>query len=163
MKEHTNEGLYLKQFTVLLILFLSLNFLQAQTPETITVRGKVISSEDNKPLSGVSILEKTTGKGTSTDTTGNYTFSIGRNATLLFEHIGFSPMEVAVSGRNSIDITLQLDRQQLTDVILVGYGNQKKRNITCSISTLAAKDLIPGPASSFDQMLQGKVAGAQIT
>ena len=97
MKERTNEGLYLKQLTVLLFMFLSLHFLQAQTPESITIRGKVISSEDNKPLSGVSILEKSTGKGTSTDTTGNYTISIGRNATLVFEHVGFSPMEVGVA------------------------------------------------------------------
>jgi TonB-linked SusC/RagA family outer membrane protein len=163
MKERTNDGLYLKQVAVLLFLFLSFQFIQAQVPESITVRGKIISSEDNKPLSGVSVLEKSTGKGTSTDTTGYYAISVGKNSTLVFEHVGFTPMEVSLSGKTSVDVTLQVDKQQLSDVILVGYGNQKKRNITGSISTLTAKDLIPGPASSFDQMLQGKVAGAQIT
>ncbi len=58
---------------------------------------------------------------------------------------------------------MERSSQQLSDVVVVGYGNQRKENVTGAIANIAAKDLLPGPASSFDQMLQGKVAGAQIT
>ena len=163
MKERTNDGLLLKQVAVFLILFLSLNLAYAQKGEALTVRGTISSAEDNKPLSGVTVLEKGTGKGTTSDAAGNYSLMVTNNSVLVFQHVGFASKEMPVAGQTNFDISLELDRQQLKDVVVVGYGNQRKRNITGAITNISAKDLLPGPASSFDQMLQGKVAGAQIT
>ena len=148
MKERTNDGLLLKQVAVFLILFLSLNLAYAQKGEALTVRGTISSAEDNKPLSGVTVLEKGTGKGTTSDAAGNYSLMVTNNSVLVFQHVGFASKEMPVAGQTNFDISLELDRQQLKDVVVVGYGNQRKRNITGAITNISAKDHLPGPASS---------------
>ena len=163
MKESKNESLVLKQIFFLLLSVLLFNGLKAQNGAGVKVNGTIISAEDNKPLAGVSVTESGTGNGTTSDASGKYTLTVARNATLLFEHIGFSSKEMAVNGNTNFSIVLEPDQKQLKDVVVVGYGNQRRRNVTGAITNLSAKDLLPGPASSFDQMLQGKVAGAQIT
>lgn len=163
MKENTNQSLLSKPVFVLLLLLSSFHLAKAQTGERFSIKGKIVSSQDQKPLAGVSVIEKGTGNGTISDAQGNFTLRVAKKSVIVFNHVGFAVMEMPVDDRSSLNVSLITDAQQLQDIVVVGYGNQRKRNLTGSIANIAAKDLIPGPASSFDQMLQGKVAGAQIT
>ena len=163
MKENTNQGLLFKPVFVLLLMLFSFYLVQAQTAQRFVITGKILSGQDQKPLVGVSITEKGTGNGTISDAQGNYSLRVARKSVIVFNHIGYTVMEMPLNDRTSLNVSLSTDAQQLQDIVVVGYGNQRKRNLTGSIANVAAKDLIPGPASSFDQMLQGKVAGAQIS
>ncbi len=162
MKKITNENFLFKPVAVLLLLLFSMH-LQAQRGQPFNLSGTIVSGADNKPLAGVSITEKGTGNGTTSDAQGRYLLQVSANATVVFNHIGFNATEMTVGTNPIMNVSLDLSQQQLQDVVVVGYGNQRRRNVTGAIANIAAKDLIPGPASSFDQMLQGKVAGAQIT
>lgn len=163
MKENTNHCSLLNRVLVLLLLLACFQNIQAQTNGRSPVSGKILSGTDQTPLAGVSVTEKGTGNGTTSDESGNYTISVSRRATLVFNYVGYAPQEIPVNNRSTVDVSLVADGKQLQDVVVVGYGNQRKRNVTGAIANISAKDLIPGPSSSFDQMLQGKVAGAQIT
>ena len=162
MKKITNENFLFKPVAVLLLLLFSMHLL-AQRGQPFNLSGTIVSGADNKPLAGVSITEKGTRNGTTSDAQGRYQLQVAANAMVVFNHIGFNATEMFVGTNPVMNISLDLSQQQLQDVVVVGYGNQRRRNVTGAIANIAAKDLIPGPASSFDQMLQGKVAGAQIT
>lgn len=163
MKEHTIHYTLIRPLLVLLVIISSFHLGNAQQAERLTINGTVLSGQDQAALAGVSITEKNTSNGTITDARGNYSLVVRRNAVIVFNHVGFTQVEMPVDGRTSINVSLETDARQLQDIVVVGYGNQRRRNLTGSIANISAKDLIPGPASSFDQMLQGKVAGAQIS
>lgn len=163
MKKIANLNLLFKQMLALLLLLASLHQLQAQRPQAISISGTIVSQADQSPLAGVSITEKGTRNGTTSDAQGRYQLMVAKNAKVVFNHIGFNGMELAVGESPRLDVSLEVGQQQLQDVVVVGYGNQRKRNVTGAIANISAKDLLPGPASSFDQMLQGKVPGAQIS
>ena len=163
MKENANDYLPLKQSILLLSLFLFLNTIHAQNASRISVSGKITSTENQQPVTGASILEKGTGNGTSSDKNGLFSISVPRNAVLVITNTGFKEKEVRVAENLTLEIELEPSAQQLSDVVVIGYGTQKKKDLTGSIVNLTQKDLTLGPSASFDQMLQGKVAGAQVT
>jgi TonB-linked SusC/RagA family outer membrane protein len=136
---------------------------QAQSTEKQLVRGKVTSTEDGGPLVGATIAEKGTTSGTTTDANGNFQLSTAPGATLVVSFIGYNFQEVPVNNRTQIDISLQPDMQQLSDVVVVGYGTQRKKDLTGSITKISGEQMIQPSAASFDQMLQGKAPGVQIT
>ncbi|MEQ9437419.1 MAG: TonB-dependent receptor [Cyclobacteriaceae bacterium] len=153
-------------FTVLMIAALSGGLsvnLIAQSAGTIPVSGTVTSDDDNGSLPGVNIVEKGTTNGTITDVDGKYTLTVSPNATLVFSSVGFMAKEVGVGNRSVIDMTMETDIQQLDELVVVGYGTQKKSDLTGSISRITGDEMIQPSVSSFDQMLQGKVAGVQIS
>ncbi|QIP14111.1 TonB-dependent receptor [Spirosoma aureum] len=133
------------------------------------VSGKITADEDGEALVGATITEKGTTNGTTTDTNGSFKLNVSANATLVISFIGYAPQEIAVTNgngqpRSTINVALKTDQQQLQDVVVVGYGTQRKKDLTGSIVNLTSKDLVPVPsATSVDQMMQGKVAGVQIT
>lgn len=128
------------------------------------VSGRVTDASSSTPIAGVSIVEKGTQNGTVSDQDGNFTLDVAANATLSVTFIGYQPTEVNVSGRTNIAIGLEGDVKGLGEVVVVGYGSQRKKDLTGAIVNLSAKDLVPVPAAnSFDQMMQGKVAGVQIS
>jgi TonB-linked SusC/RagA family outer membrane protein len=130
----------------------------------VTIGGKITAEEDGQPLVGATVTEKGTTNGTTSDPEGAFKLSVTPNATVVVSFIGYTPQEVPVRNRSSINITLKTDQQQLQDVVVVGYGTQRKKDLTGSIVNLSSKDLVPVPsATSVDQMMQGKVAGVQIT
>ncbi|WP_138991307.1 TonB-dependent receptor [Larkinella sp. C7] len=130
----------------------------------VTIGGKITAEEDGQPLIGATVTEKGTTNGTTSDTEGAFRLSVSPSATVVVSFIGYTPQEIAVKNRSSINITLKTDQQQLQDVVVVGYGTQRKKDLTGSIVNLSSKDLVPVPsATSVDQMMQGKVAGVQIT
>ena len=150
-------------FCFAIILTNGLN-LFAQSTQRSTIAGKISSGTDGTPLIGATIAEKGTTNGTTTDTDGNFKFEVAPNATIVVSFIGYNFQEVKVNNRSTINVVLEPDMQLLKDVVVVGYGTQRKKDLTGSIATLTTKDLVPVPtANSFDQMMQGKVAGVQIT
>ncbi|WP_394345359.1 SusC/RagA family TonB-linked outer membrane protein [Algoriphagus zhangzhouensis] len=129
----------------------------AQTRE---VSGVVISGEDNFPLPGVSILVKGTTTGTVTDVDGNFNITVNSdNPVLVFSFIGFMTQEVEVGARTTLDITLAPDTKSLEEVVVVGYGEQKKETITGSVATVKGKELTKSPALNLSNSIAGRMAG----
>jgi TonB-linked SusC/RagA family outer membrane protein len=129
----------------------------AQTRE---VSGVVISGEDNFPLPGVSILVKGTTTGTVTDVDGNFNITVNSdNPVLVFSFIGFMTQEVEVGARTTLDITLAPDTKSLEEVVVVGYGEQKKETITGSVATVKGKELTKSPAMNLSNSIAGRMAG----
>jgi TonB-linked SusC/RagA family outer membrane protein len=130
--------------------------------QTVEVSGRV-TADDGSTLPGVTVLEKGTSNGTTTDLDGLYKLSVsGGEAALVFSYIGYSVQEVAIGNRSVVDIVLQSDLQQLSEVVVVGYGTQRKQDLTGSIVSVKGDDILQPSAASFDQMLQGKVPGVQV-
>ncbi len=140
---------------VLVGALLCLGFAQAQE-----ITGNI--SDANGPLPGASVVEKGTTNGTQTDFDGNFTISVGENATLVISYIGYSTTEVAVNGRSSIDVTLAEDAEALDEVVIIGYGTTTVKDATGSVTSVTAKDFNGGVISSPEQLIQGKTAGVNI-
>ncbi|GAA4469661.1 TonB-dependent receptor [Nibrella saemangeumensis] len=137
---------------------------RAQSTGKRLIQGKVTDAESNAPLIGATVAEKGTTNGTATDANGSFQLNVSPGATVVVSFIGYTLQEFPVDNRSTVNVALKPDMQQLNDVVVVGYGTQRKKDVTGSIVNLTPKDLVPVPsASSFDQMMQGKVAGVQIT
>ncbi|MVM31858.1 SusC/RagA family TonB-linked outer membrane protein [Spirosoma sp. HMF4905] len=126
------------------------------------ISGKVTSSDDNTGLPGVTVTVKGSTQGTLTDASGNYRLTVGNNATLVFSFIGFTSVEEPVNNRSVIDVQLKTDVRNLNEVVVTGYGQQIKRDLTGNIAKVRASDIQDQPVTTFDQALQGKAAGVQI-
>jgi TonB-dependent starch-binding outer membrane protein SusC len=124
--------------------------------------GKVVD-EQGVGLPGVSVLLKGTTSGTTTDADGKFTLSApDGNGMLIVSYIGYMRQEVAVNNRTLLDITLAPDAKSLSEVVVIGYGTQKQREVTGSIATLQAKQLEDQPVGQLTQKIQGRIAGVQI-
>lgn len=146
-------------FFILLLLIPFIAYAQQQ----ITVSGKVTEQDTGEPAIGVSILVKGTTHGTVTDFDGNYTLpDVQRNATLVFSYIGTQTVEIEVNGRSNIDVVLEEDVQALEEVVVIGYGSAKKRDLTGSIASVKASDISDRPSTNILASVQGKVAGVQV-
>jgi len=127
------------------------------------ISGTVTSAEDGVGLPGVSIIVKGTNLGTTTDINGKYSLDINEGSTLQFSYIGYLTQEIAVGNQSVINVTLQPDLEQLEEVIVIGYGTVKKRDLTGSVSSISSQEVKDLPVASFDQMLAGRAAGVQLT
>lgn len=126
------------------------------------VKGTV-TDERNEPVIGANIVEKGTTNGVITDIDGYFELNAGDNAILQITYIGYIPQEIAVNNRTSIHITLKEDQQTLEEVVVIGYGTMKKRDLTGSVSSIKADDIKKSPVTSLDQAIQGKASGVQVT
>ncbi|TWI91162.1 TonB-dependent receptor [Chitinophaga japonensis] len=132
-------------------------------PADVTVTGRV-TDEKGQPLPGVTIQVKGTSTGVVTDVDGRYTISIPEgNAILLISSIGYNTKEVSVNGRTDIPIVLEAQASGLNELVVVGYGEQKKGSLTNAISSVSGKEFQDQPVNRLDQVLQGRVAGVQVT
>lgn len=128
-----------------------------------SVSGQVLD-EVSKPLPGVNILIKGTTIGTTTDVEGRYTISVpDENAVLVFSFIGYEAQEAQVGSRSEINVTLQTDVSTLNEIVVVGYGTQKKASVTGAISSLSSEEISAQPVVNVGQALQGRVAGVTVT
>ncbi|MBE0424248.1 MAG: TonB-dependent receptor [Lutibacter sp.] len=126
-----------------------------------TVSGKVTSS-DGVPILSVNVLIKNTAKGVVTDFDGNFTIAANQNDVLVFSYIGMKPKEIVVGTANIINVVLEDSAESLEEVVVVGYGTVQKRDLTGSITSIKAEDLLKQPALTAAQSLQGKASGVQI-
>ena len=128
------------------------------------ISGRVVSSEDNTAIPGVNVILKGTVQGTVTDANGNYRINKpSEGGTLVFSFVGFKTQEVPIGNQTSINITLESEVGQLAEVVVVGYGTQQKEAITGSVGSLDNTKLEQVPMASFEQTLQGNLAGVQAT
>ena len=135
----------------------------AVTQQTIKVKGQVVD-QDGEPLIGATVRVKGASSGSVTDIDGNFQIDAASNATLVISYVGYKDREVAVRGRAQIDpIQMEADSHVLDQVVVVGYGTQKKADLTGSVSIVNADELKRVSNSNISTMLEGKVAGVQIT
>jgi len=127
------------------------------------VSGKVTDKSDGSGMPGVSVSVKGSNKGTQTDVNGAYKISAPANATLIYSFVGFTKQEIAVGSRSEMNVTLISADKALDEVIVVGYGTTTRKDATGGVSSLSAKDFNQGVISSPEQLLQGRVAGVQLT
>ena len=131
--------------------------------QTSTITGKVLDS-NGEALIGVNVLEKGTTNGTITDFNGNFTLNLSSsNSTLVFSYIGYVSQEISAKGKKDFTITLKEDSETLEEVVVVGYGTQKKVNLTGSVSSVSAKDIQDVPTSNTASLLQGRMPGLVIS
>jgi TonB-linked SusC/RagA family outer membrane protein len=142
-------------------LFLSIFTLTSFGQQTVT--GKITSSEDSQGVPGVSVVVKGTNKGTTSDANGTYKIAVDGKAKLSFSAIGFISQEVEVGSKSTINITLNTDIQSLNEVVVVGYGTQKKSQLTGAISSINAKQLTEMPVTNVGQAMQGRIAGVDVS
>jgi hypothetical protein len=136
----------MKNFVSLLFLFfMSFSYSQAQGR---TVRGKVVDV-NGESLIGVNVIEKGTTNGTVTDIDGDYTFSVKENSTIVFSSIGFQTQEIQWNGESTLHVTLHEDSELLAEVVVVGYGIQRKINLSGSVEQVGAKELEVKPINVF--------------
>lgn len=127
------------------------------------VTGRVTSGDDGTALPGVSILEKGTSNGTVTSEDGNYTMSVGNNAVLVFSFVGFVSQEVDLAGKTTVNVVLQPDVTSLNEVVIIGYGEQQREDVTGSVTAITSRDFNKGVLTSPQDLLVGKLAGVQVT
>ncbi|UII21402.1 SusC/RagA family TonB-linked outer membrane protein [Fulvivirga ligni] len=130
--------------------------------QAITVKGTV-TSEDGAALPGVNIILKGTNKGTTTDLDGNFTLEVpDESAVLVFTFIGYSAQEITVGARSVINVSMIPDTQQLSEVVVVGYGTQEKVTVTGSVASLKGETMLQTRNENPQNMLTGRVAGVRV-
>ncbi len=130
--------------------------------QTFTVTGVVTSAENGEGIPGVNVTIKGATIGTITDVDGKYSILTQQGSVLVFSSVGFISLEVAVKASRIIDISLETDKKALEEVIVVGYGEQSKRKITSSISSIKKEVLQDQISSNLDNLLQGRASGVQV-
>lgn len=142
-----------------------LNSATTQSPmQERTITGKVTSSDDNAPLPGVNVSVKGTTRGTTTDASGTYRLTVpAGNIVLVISSVGFMSQEITLGNRASVDVKLQTDTRALNEVVVVGYGTQKKSQTTGAITSVGAKEIQEMPITNLGQALQGRAAGVDVT
>ncbi|MFZ1528779.1 MAG: TonB-dependent receptor [Ferruginibacter sp.] len=125
------------------------------------VTGRV-TDENGQAVSNVSVTERGTSNGTSTDNNGNYSLNVGDNATLVFSSVGYETQTVAVGGRNVVDVRLLGAVKKIDEVVVIGYGTASKRDLTGSIAKVSGKEVADKPNTNPVSSLQSKVAGLYV-
>ncbi|WP_207632877.1 SusC/RagA family TonB-linked outer membrane protein [Foetidibacter luteolus] len=149
----------LKAFMLLCLLFTT----QAVLAQTKTVTGKV-TDDKGGAVAGASVVVKGTSSGTSTDASGAFRLNVPSSATtLVISYVGFTTQEVAIPSSNDVSVSLAPESAALTDVVVIGYGNVRKKDVTGSVVSVGAKDFNQGTTTSPQQLIQGKVAGLEVT
>jgi TonB-linked SusC/RagA family outer membrane protein len=129
----------------------------------INVKGR-ITSTDNQPLEGVSVIVKGTTQGTATDKSGQYTISVANNrAVLVFSSVGYASREEAVGSRTTLNVSMNTEAKETEEVVVIGYQSVRRKNLLASVSSVSAKDLKDIPINSAAEALNGRLAGVTAT
>jgi TonB-linked SusC/RagA family outer membrane protein len=151
---------YLNKYVILAVMLCSFGLVSAQNSDG-KVTGTVIAESNGEPLIGVNILVKDSKQGTMTDLQGVFTIKAKIGETLRVSYIGYATQYVKVTG-NALTVHLIENEKSLDEVVVVGYGTQKRKDVTGSISSITGKELNETQPTTFDQALQGKVAGVMV-
>lgn len=134
----------------------------ADISQAVTVTGRVMGMT-GELLQGVTVMEKGTTNGTSTNTEGSFSIDVtNANARLVFSYVGYKTLEVSVAGKTTLDVVMEEDAESLEDIVVVGYGTVRKKDVTGSIVSLQAKDFNQGINVAPDQLIQGKTPGVMV-
>jgi TonB-dependent starch-binding outer membrane protein SusC len=159
-KRKHNSFSLTKPVLLLLLLFVTTISAFAQTSKTVS---GIITDDNGTPIPFVSVTVKSTGKGVSTDAKGVFSIDVPEGAVLVISSVGYELAEITVGKKNDYSISLKASGQQLNQVVVVGYGSQKKTTLTGAIASVSSKTLNELPVASIDQALQGRVAGILVT
>ncbi len=160
MKNNYQTKVKIRFIGFLLFMFCLSFMAQAQT---FNVKGKVISEGDNEPVPGALVLVKGTQRGTISDIDGNFSMEAAVGETLVVSFVGFNSKEILVqANQGDLTITLAYSTSDLSEVVVVGYGSQIKKEVTGAIQTIGGAELRDMPVSTIAQKLQGRLAGVQI-
>ncbi|MEO8171567.1 MAG: TonB-dependent receptor plug domain-containing protein, partial [Sediminibacterium sp.] len=139
-------------------------FVISSQAQTKTVTGKVTDSKDGSAMAGASVVLKGTQTATQTGADGSFRLSVPTSATtLVVSSVGFASKEVSISNTTSVDVSLTATNEQLGEVIVIGYGTARRKDLTGSVVSVQAKDFNQGVIAAPDQLLQSKVAGLEVT
>lgn len=152
----------MKKIKHFMLLFAFLPWCFVALSQSKRVSGTVLSMGDETALRGVSVIVKGTERGTTTDGSGAFSIEVNRGDTLVFTYVGYQQQVAAVGESNVLDVRLKLLEGSLEEVVVVGYGTQKKQDITGSIASISSNALREVPATSAPQMLQGRAAGVDV-
>lgn len=147
------------KFYIILLGFL---FYLPALGQQITVKGIVKDTKTGIPLPGVSVLIKSTTKGTSTDFDGNYTIKTDAKSILQFSFIGYKTVEIPVNGKTTINASLNEESNQLEEIVVIGYGTAKRKDLTGSIASVTSEEVTRAPVANVAQALQGKLPGVNV-
>lgn len=145
--------------TVLLLFFVSI----LSYAQEVTISGIVTNVNTSEPLIGVNVVLKGTSRGVSTDLDGNYLIKVASGDILSFSFLGFEPKEVTVNSQTEINIALNPMANELEELVIVGYGKKKKRNLTGSITSVGSEEIAQANQQDPVSILQGRAAGVQVT
>ncbi|MDB5286573.1 MAG: SusC/RagA family TonB-linked outer membrane protein [Mucilaginibacter sp.] len=137
-------------------------FVNTAIAQDVAVKGKVTDAATGESLIGVSVGEKGTANGVQTDVNGTYSISVPANATLTFSYIGYSAQTLPVNGQTTLNVQLRAEANELQQVVVIGYGTQRKRDVTGAVASVNGDQLTKQPVQTPTQALQGKVAGVQV-
>ena len=154
----------MRRLTLLLVSLVLLS-IQSVLAQSFSVKGTVVSADDNEPMIGVTIMQEGTSNGVVTDIDGNYTIEIkgASKATLVYSYVGCVTQKHVVKAQtNTLNITLASDSKMMDEVVVVAYGVRKKGTIAGSVSAVKSEKIENVPAASFDQALQGQSTGLQV-
>jgi TonB-linked SusC/RagA family outer membrane protein len=154
----------IRWLTIQLLAFALLCFssIHAQ-PNRIQIAGKITENTSKEGLSGVNVVVKGSTTGTTTDKDGMFQIYVPNEATsLVFSSVGYLPQEIIVGKQTIINVVLEIDAKTLQDVVVVGYGTQRKSQLTGAISSVSSKEIQSIPVTSADQALQGRAAGVDV-
>lgn len=147
-----------------LLLGLSLILVGSLWAQDRTITGTVTDAETGEPVPGANVVIQGTASGTITDFDGKYSISVPASGTVLsFSFVGYAPQEVEVGNRSVVNVQLALDVEELSEVVVIGYGKVDARDVTGSVASIKAEDFNGGIISSPEQLFQGKASGVQIT
>ncbi|RYZ34663.1 MAG: SusC/RagA family TonB-linked outer membrane protein, partial [Sphingobacteriales bacterium] len=153
------KRLLIKVSLPLILLFVT----QSLLAQNRQITGKVTDSKDGAPVSGASVQPKGSSSGASTGADGSFTISVAPNInTLVVSSVGYAELEVDITNKTSVDVSLVATGADLSEVVVVGYGTVRKRDLTGAVVSVREKDFNKGTFSAPDQLIQGKVAGVQV-
>lgn len=152
---------HLYKTLIILLSLLSTNLLFAQSH---TVTGTITDKDSGLGMPGVTVVEAGTFKGTTTDIDGKYSLTVSNpSATLEISFIGFTTQKIQINNRTAINVVLIPEVTQLSELVVVGYGTQKKKVVTGAISSVTSQEITSTPVLRIDQAMQGRTAGVQVT
>ena len=155
----SNKMKNMRAFLLSLLAVISLSV----SAQNVTVKGTV-TDKTGETVIGASVVQKgNTSNGTITDIDGNFSLSVPSNATLVISYVGMTTQEIAVKGQKTINVVLADDAQALEEVVVIGYGTVKRKDLTGSVATVSSDVLAAVPVASATEALTGKMAGVQIT
>lgn len=153
---------HLRIFNMCTLLYLLSSVTTVVAQNSYELQGRVVSAND-EPIIGATIMANNTSQGTITDVDGKFKIKVSTNSKLTVSYIGYQKQEIDVAGRRALSILLKENVQTIDEVVVVGYGTVKKSDLTGSVATLKAKDSEEKGYSSMEQMLQGRIAGVNIS
>ncbi|WP_419700737.1 SusC/RagA family TonB-linked outer membrane protein [Mucilaginibacter sp. NFX135] len=151
-----------RNLTISVLVLFCFFFVNTLFAQNAPVKGKVTDANTGEPLIGVSVAIKGTTTGIQTDVNGAFTLQAPPDATLVFTYIGYTTLSLPVNNQNTLTVKLQPEAKALQEVVVVGYGTQRKRDVTGAVASVKGEELAKQPVQTATQALQGKVSGVQV-